>query len=227
MKRLPASYEVATHWRALPALVFASALCLAWGQHAHADQTVVTGNTGTLTANARLNFSIAISKFVLLRVGAADATQSNVTFIVAPNPTIGGVPNNSLGYAGSLPPVLATTVTTTNPTSGAGALVVSAFTNVTGTTLTCTVATLGGATPFAPGSTTAGVPGRVDIKVASAAGGPQHPGTDLSACTGAVSTTLASLTNLTGIFTYSTAYTASTLAAGSYGNQVTYTATTP
>jgi len=193
-----------------------------------ADQLIVARNNGSITATAKLNFNIAISKFVLLRVGNANATQSSVTFTLAVNPAVAGTPGNSLAYSGSAVPAgLVTTVATTNPTSSAGVLNVSAFSNVTGTTLTCSLTILGTDTPFATGTTAAGVPGQADIKVASLAGGVQHPGTDLSACNGSTSTALTSLSTLTGSFTYSTAYSASALKAGNYGNIVTYTATTP
>ncbi len=197
-------------------------------QPALADQTVTTGNTGTITATARLRFDIVIAKYVLLRVGNADATQSDVNFTVAASPAIAGAPGNSLAYTGgAVPPGFATTVATVNPTTAAGALSVTAATNVTGTTLSCAITALGGATAFVAGATAGGVPGRSDIKVASVAGGLQHPGADLNSCTGAVTTAIPSLTAVPiTTFTYSTAFTPSALSAGIYGNVVTYTATT-
>lgn len=195
---------------------------------AQADQTVTTGNAGTITATARLRFDIVIAKYVLLRVGDANATQSDVTFTVAASPAIAGAPGNSLAYTGgALPPGFATTVATVNPTTAAGALQVTAATNVTGTTLSCAMSALGGATAFAPGATAGGIPGRSDIQVASVAGGLQHPGADLSSCTGAVTTPIPSLTAVpVTTFTYSATFVPSSLSAGTYGNVVTYTATT-
>jgi hypothetical protein len=196
--------------------------------HSHvswADQQVVTGNAGSLTANARLTFNIAIGKYVLLRVGNADATQSDVTFTIAPSPAIGN--GNSLPYTGGIPVTLNTSVVTVNPASSAGVLSVSAFSNVTGTALTCATTPLGTNVAFATGATLAGIPGRFDIKVASAAGGVQHPGADLSACSGAVSSAIPALTLLNGSFTYSTTFAPGSLAAGTYGNVITYTATAP
>ena len=225
MKRAPSNVKGQQLLAVLPRLLGSLVVCIASIQGAHADETVISGNVGVITANAELNFVIAISKFVMLRVGAADATQSDVTFAVG-IPTLTGAPGNSMVYTGAIPPMLATAVASTYPTTAAGALTVAAWTNITGTTLTCTVATLGSAIPFAAGATTAGVPGRADIKVASTAGGVQHPGADLSACNGSVSTPIQSLTTLNGIFTYSTAFTASDLLPGNYGNQVIYTATT-
>jgi hypothetical protein len=197
-------------------------------QQALADQTVTTGNAGTITATARLRFDIVIAKYVLLRVGNADATQSDVTFTVAASPAIAGAPGNSLGYTGgAIPPGFATTVATANPTTAAGALQVTAATNVTGTTLSCAMTALGGATAFATGATAGGIPGRSDIKVASVAGGLQHPGADLNSCTGAITTAIPNLTAVPiTTFTYSTTFTPSALSSGTYGNVVTYTATT-
>lgn len=194
---------------------------------AQADQATVTGNTGTLVANASLRFSIGISKYLFLRVGAADASQSDLTFTLGLNPAVAGTPGNARPYAGTQPPGFASTVATTNPVSSAGVLAVSAWTNVAGTTLTCTLTALPSATPFAPTATAAGVPGRADILVASVAGGVQHPGTNLSACNGLVATAITQLITLNGTFTYSTAYVPSNLSTGTYGNIVTYTATAP
>ncbi len=194
---------------------------------AQADQATVTGNTGTLIANASLRFSIGISKYLFLRVGAADASQSDVTFTLGLNPLVAGTPGNSRPYAGAQPPGFATTITTTNPATSAGVLAVSAWTNVAGTTLTCTLAPLPAATPFAPTVTAGGIPGRADIQVVSAAGGVQHPGANLSTCNGLVSTAVPQLVTLNGSFTYNAAYVPSSLSTGTYGNIVIYTATAP
>jgi len=194
-----------------------------------ADQQEVIGtgnaNNTSLTASAKLNFNIAIGKYILLRVGNADASQSDVTFTVASSPTIGN--GNSQPYAGGIPLGLNTTVATVNPNSAAGVLNVAAFSNVSGSALTCAITLLGTNIPFAIGATLAGIPGSSDIKVVSAAGGVQHPGTDLSACNGATSSSLPALTVLNGSFTYNTTFAPGSLAAGTYGNIVTYTATAP
>lgn len=191
---------------------------------AHADQRTATGNAGTITASAQLQFSIGIGKYVLLRVGNADSTQSNVTFTLGVTPT---GPGNSLGYAGAVPPTLISSVTMTNPTGAGGALTVQAFTNVNGTTLSCTLSVLAGATPFAVGATAGGVPGSGDIKVASATPGVQHPGPDLASCNGGIASPITALSTQTGTFTYSPSYTGSNLATGTFGNVVTYTAAAP
>ena len=201
------------------------ALCLMAAPAVHADQMTVTGNANTITATAQLKFNIAIAKYVMLRVGNADASVSAVTFTVAPNPTLAA--GNSQAYTGATPPALATTVASTNPTTGAGALTVAAYTNVAGTTLTCSLGPLAGATSFAAGATAGGVPGTNDITVTSGAlGTVQHPGSSLAACNGTTTTAIANLTTMTGSFTYAATFTPASLAAGTYGNTVTYTATT-
>lgn len=202
------------------ALLACLAACNAW-----ADQKVVSGNFGTLSASVQLKFNIAVGKFVSLRVGSADATVSDVNFAVDFSPVRPA--GNSQAYSGSIAPGLMVTTTTTNPTSTSGALAVAAYTNVTGTTLACTLGPLAGATALVSGATAAGVPGRSDIVVGSGgAGTVQHPGTSLDACTGAVTTPIPMMTNMTGTFTYSTGFAPTGVLAGTYGNTVTYTATT-
>jgi hypothetical protein len=205
-------------------LVVATSLVFAGA--AMAEQTIGVQPVGTVaTARARVEVSVVVPKIVILRVGAADATISAVTFTVGASPAVAGAPGNNLAYTGgAIPPVFATTVATTNPTSAAGVLAVGAWTNrVGGATLSCTLGALAGATAFATGATAGGVPGTTDITVVGTT--PAHPGANLTACDGATTTPIAALTTLTGTFTYATAFTASAIAAGTYGNTVTYTAT--
>lgn len=54
-----------------------------------------------------------------------------------------------------------------------------------------------------------------------------HPGANLGSCTGATTAAVTALSNLSGTYTYSTDYTPGALAAGAYGNVVTYTLTAP
>jgi len=210
---------------ALPGLL---ALCLLAAPLAHADQTINSPNNngaGTLSAAAQLNFNIAIAKYVLLRVGNADASVAAVTFAVGPSPVLPS--GNSRAYSGAIPPAMATTVASTNPT-GSGALTVAAYTNVAGTTLTCSLSPLAGASAFATGATAGGIPGTNDITVQSGATGTvQHPGTSLAACNGSTTSAITNLTAMTGSFTYAATFSPASLAAGTYGNTVTYTATTP
>lgn len=222
MKRLP---SLCTS-KALPnQAVGLLVLCLLAAHAAHADQKVVTGNSGTITASAQLKFNIAIAKYVMLRVGNAGIGEAIVTFTVGPSPVL--ATGNSQAYAGATPPAMATTVASTNP-AGAGVLTVAAYTNVAGTTLTCSLGTLAGATPFAAGATAGGIPGTNSITVTSGAlGTVQHPGTSLADCNGTATTSITNLTAMSGSFTYGAAFTPASLAAGTYGNTVTYTATAP
>ena len=190
---------------------------------ARADQDTATGNGGTRTATVELDFQVNIYKFVLLRVGSADGTTTGVDFRVGITPDL--VAGNSQSYTGAIPG-LTTRASTTNPVSSAGAVTVQMFSNVAGTQVTCSLAALAGATAFAVGGTTAaGVPGRNNILVAAA--GVVHPGANLGSCTGAVSAAVTALSTLSGTYTYSTNYTPGALAAGTYGNVVTYTLTAP
>ncbi|RYF66302.1 MAG: hypothetical protein EOO29_39015, partial [Comamonadaceae bacterium] len=119
-----------------PSRAVAAVLCLGVGlgllamPAAQADQQVRVGNAGTLTATARLNFNITIAKYVMLRVGNADASVASVTLSVRPNPDV--TPGDARPFAGTRPPALVATPTSTQPT-GAGTLAVAAFTNVAGT----------------------------------------------------------------------------------------------
>lgn len=208
-------------------LAIGTVIALASGG-AMAEQTIGVQAAGTpAIATARVNVRVTVLKVVVLRVGAADATISDVNFSVGPNPAIAGAPANSLAYAGTIPPAIGTTVATTNPVTAAGAVTVGAWTNGSGTLLSCSLSTLAGATAFATGATAAGVPGTNDITVTSVAGtgNLQTPGATLTSC-GASTSTIAALTTLGGTFTYGTSFTAANLAAGIYGNTVTYTATT-
>ena len=190
-----------------------------------AAQQVVSGNNGTITASVQLNFSITVGKYVSLRVGNADTSVSDVNFSVGFSPA--RVVGNSQAYSGSIAPSLVVNTATTNPTTTAGVLQVAAFTNVSGTLLTCSLGALSGATALVSGSTAAGVPGQSDVTVVSGtAGTVQHPGGSLSGCNGSASTSLPMMNNLTGTFTYTPGFTPTAVNAGTFGNVVTYTATT-
>ena len=194
---------------------------------AQAEQTIGIQNPGATPAiaTARVNVRVTVPKIVILRVGAADATISDVNFTVGVTPAVTGAPGNSLAYSGAIPPSLATTVATTNPTTTAGMLVTGAWTNVSGgANLTCALTALAGATAFAAGATVGGVPGTDDIKVVGTT--PAHPGASLTQCNGTASSRIAALSALSGTFTYSTSFTATSISSGTFGNVVTYTATT-
>lgn len=205
------------------------------GTAALAEQTigVQTVAATPAIATAKVNVRVIVPKIVILRVGAADGTVSDVNFTVGLNPVVLGAPGNSLAYtAGPIPPGLTSAVATTNPATAAGALTVGAWTNgATGATLSCALTALGGTTaPFATGATAAGVPGTSDITVASVAGAGnlQHPGPTLAACDGTTTSAIARLAPLSGTFTYALLATnLALMATGTYGNIVTYTATAP
>ena len=204
------------------------------GTAALAEQTigVQTVAATPAIATAKVNVRVIVPKIVILRVGAADGTTSDVDFTVGLSPAVTGAPGNSLAYTGGIPPTtLASTVATTNPPSTAGALTVGAWTNgATGATLTCALSALANATGFATGATAGGVPGTTDITVTSVAGAAnlQHPGTTLTACNGTTTSTIPRLTTLGGTFTYALLPTnLASMATGTYGNVVTYTATAP
>jgi hypothetical protein len=197
-----------------------------------ADQNTVTGNTGSINAGARLDFNIAIDKYVMLRVGDANASQTTVTMTVDLNPALGS--GNALPYSGAFPTTtpstkFSKTVVSTNPSAG-GVIPVAAFTNTSGTLLSCLLTPLVATTPFNIGPTSAsGIPGTSQIFVTSATGAAnlQAPSPSLTGCTNGSTQPIALLTLLGGSFTYSANFAADTVAAGTYGNIVTYTATSP
>lgn len=205
---------------------------LAFAGAAMAEQTIgiQTAAATAAKATARVAVSVVVPKVVILRVGASDATQSTVEFTVGVSPTVASAPGDSLAYTGgAIPPVFATTVATTNPTTAAGVLVADAWTNATNNAqVTCALSAHPTATytAFAVGATTAaGVPGTDAITVSGSVLG--HPGTSLTGCTSGATAPINKLTTLTGTYTYGfTGAAAATAASGSYGNLVTYTATT-
>ena len=211
-----------------PTLMVGALLAVAAGG-ARAEQTTGIQNVAATPAVARANVNVrvAVPKTVILRVGDANGNVSDVNFSVSVTPAVVGAPGNALPYAGTIPPVLGTSVVTTNPTGTTGVLVTGAWTNVTGgAKLTCTLGATGtGETPFASGATAGGVPGTADILVAGTT--PAHPGASLQQCDGTANSSIAALTSLVGTFTYSTNFASSAITAGNYGNKVTYVATTP
>jgi hypothetical protein len=206
--------------------------CLLATQVVLADQNTTTGNTGSISASAKLDFNIAIGKYVMLRVGDANATLTTITMTVDLNPALGS--GNSLAYSGAFPTSspstkFSKTVVSTNPSAG-GVIPVAAFTNISGTTLSCLLTPLGATTPFNVGPTSvSGIPGTSQIFVTSAAGATnlQSPSPSLTGCTNGSTQTITLLTLMGGSFTYTANFAADTVAAGTYGNIVTYTATTP
>ena len=198
-------------------------LLMTTASHAVRADFQSSSGSGSLSVSAKLNFSVVVANYVSLRVGNADATVSQVNFNVAITPAV--TAGDSKPWTGSVPPALAITTSTTNPTSTAGVLSVAAFTNVKGTLLSCNIGTLAGTTAFGATVTAGGIPGRNDVLVASS-GTLAHPGTNLAACNGSTTSSIPMLSNLAGTFTYSTSVTPGALLSDSYGAIVTYTATT-
>ncbi len=64
---------------------------------AHAESNYVTGATGTLTANARLDFSITVERFLFLKVGTGTNMANNTAIDLINFPVTGA--NNGTGTA--------------------------------------------------------------------------------------------------------------------------------
>jgi hypothetical protein len=192
-----------------------------------AEQTIgVQAGATTAIATARVNVRVTVPKVVILRVGDANATVSDVNFTVGVGTGVPVAAGNSQAYAGAIAPAGgAVTVATTNPTTTAGVLTVQVWTNATaGANLTCALTALAGATPFATGATAGGIPGTNDISVVSTT---LHPTANLAGCNGVTSQAATPrLTVNNNSFTYSTTFTPSAINSGVYGNIATYSATT-
>jgi hypothetical protein len=197
------------------------------GTASFAEQTIgVQAGATTAIATARVNVRVTVPKVVILRVGDANATVSDVNFTIGVGTGVPAGVGNSQAYTGAIAPAGgAVTVATTNPTTTAGVLTVQVWTNATaGAKLTCALTALAGATSFATGATAGGVPGTNDISVASTA---LHPTGNLAGCDG--TSTQAATPRLTvnnNSFTYATTFTPSAINSGIYGNIATYSATT-
>jgi hypothetical protein len=192
-----------------------------------AEQTIgVQAGATTAIATARVNVRVTVPKVVILRVGDANATVSDVDFTIGVGTGVPAAVGNSQAYTGAIAPAGgAVTVATTNPTTTAGVLTVQVWTNASaGASLTCALTALAGATPFATGATAAGVPGTNDISVVS---GTLHPTGNLAGCNGTLTqAATAALTVNNNTFTYGTSFTPSAINSGIYGNIATYSATT-
>jgi hypothetical protein len=211
----------------LKPLALCAALGLA-GQAAFAEQTIGVQDGASATdavATARVNIRVVVPKIVILRVGDANATVPQIDFTM----DVGGLgAGNSQAYAGAIPPTFNSTIVRTNPAGATGDVVVGAWSNVAGSTLSCALGALGGATAFAAGATAGGVPGTNGITVTAGGTAPAHPGTtNLSGCDGVSTTALTARTVYNGTYTYASTHVAADLDAGTYGAVVTYTATAP
>ncbi|MCJ0764775.1 hypothetical protein [Variovorax terrae] len=177
-----------------------------------------TGTSGARTATAKLDINIVVPKLILLRVGSSGTTVNSANLTAALNTGIpGGVnnpltdgSNNASGWDGTAP------VWTTATSSSVQAW---AWTNASG----------GGKVDAAVTTALAGGAGltAADVTVASTAvsgGGLAHPGTDTG--TNATTTfTRNTIVSSNWVFSVSASALAGA-AAGSYTQQMTYTATT-
>lgn len=189
----------------------------AWG-----ESTVGVQTTGATSASAKMTVTVTVPKIVVLKVGPSGTGMQNVVFGVDLNPSLGT--GNSMAYtwAGTAAPSLSIT-----PVSST--VSVAAWTNTGNATVDCALSSLGGATAFAAGPTALGVPGTDDITVLATLGAGTgsvlpHPSSNLSGC-GSPTASLNANTLYNSEYLFGTAFTASLLLAGTYGNTVTYTAT--
>jgi hypothetical protein len=68
---------------------------------AHAESNYVTGATGTLTANAKLDFSITVDRFLFLKVGTGTNMANNTAVDLVNFPVTGANNGNGTAVAGS------------------------------------------------------------------------------------------------------------------------------
>ena len=181
----------------------ATVAVLAWPFTAQAESNVTTG-AGTITATARVNFSITIPRFIFLQVGtgtllAANATIDTIAFTPAVAVVGNGTPVAATAGSGNL---------------GNGSVTVRIIGNAGNVTL--------GAT--GPANLTSGGNTIPWTQVSTAiTGGATHPTINGA---NATFTAVANVVNVNGTWTYSYLNTL-TPASGTYTGQVLYTATTP
>jgi hypothetical protein len=170
---------------------------------AFAESNVTTGG-GTISATARVNFSIVIPRFIWLQVGtgtllAANATIDTISFTPAVAVVGNGIPVAATAGSGNL---------------GNGTVTARIIGNAGNVTLGAT-----GPANLVSGTNT--IPW-TQIAIA-AAGGATHPTINGA---NATFTAVANVVNVNGTWTYSY-LNALTPASGTYTGQVLYTATTP
>jgi hypothetical protein len=169
----------------------------------YAESNVTTGG-GTISATARVNFSIVIPRFIWLQVGtgtllAANATIDTISFTPAVAVVGNGIPVAATAGSGNL---------------GNGTVTARIIGNAGNVTLGAT-----GPANLVSGTNT--IPW-TQIAIA-AAGGATHPTINGA---NATFTAVANVVNVNGTWTYSYLNTL-TPASGTYTGQVLYTATTP
>ncbi len=171
--------------------------------------------TGTVSATASVQVTINVPKVIVLRVGAAGATQDTVTFDVAPNISTAPGPVATTG-SGNAQAATWDAVAPTLNVSGGGSLNAYLWHNNSGNAqLTCSASALGAGAGFA----------LTDILVSNGGSGLGHPGA--SASCGTTVGTLARNTLHNAAWTY-TLNTTNMAAAnpGSWSTTITYTAAT-
>lgn len=183
-------------------LMFASV-----GSHADSTYGYNAAGTGPVSATAHVDIVVNIPLLVLLRVGSAGAAIDELTFTAAPTGITVDGNSNAYSWDGTAPVFVATA-----PANAA--LTSYGWTNATGgASLACTQTN-----NFPTGFTAS------DITVASA-GSLVHPGAN-AACAGPASTFPRNAV-ATSTWTYGVnAAALATAAAGSYSQNITYTATT-
>ncbi|RDI21260.1 hypothetical protein [Pseudacidovorax intermedius] len=184
-----------------------SVVCFGTPARAESTYGYASSGSGTLTATGRVNLSVTVPKLILLRVGAANATQSSLTwaptFSIQNGPTSPNNGNNTAINWNAAAPTLAVG-------SQPSALTVAAWTNAGVGTLSCAVGAW----------SAAGGPPNSSFAV-SGSGTLAHPGGDLGACS---SSTIASNVLASGSWTYTLNGTPTSWTAGAYSATVTYTA---
>jgi hypothetical protein len=199
-------------------LVPALSLGLSAGALAESTYGFDSGGTGTVTAKADLDIEVRIPRLILLRVGADGSSVSKATIQGAYS---GGIPGGVGVLADGSDQ--ATGWNTTAPTGfddvASGGIVVRAWTNATG-------ATISGA--FQSNFAQAGMDAAVTVSNSAAlpAGGLSHPGANLGALGGTTAITANTVVGSTWTFAMAGAA-MGTFPSGTHAAQVRYTATTP
>lgn len=186
------------------ALGAAVATAVALPMAAQAESNVTSAPSGTMSATARVNFSVLIPRFIFLQVGTGTLLAANATIdTIAFTPAVAVVGNGT--------PVAATLA---SGNLGSGSVTVRIIGNAGNVTLGAT-----GPANLVSGSDT--IPW-TQISTAIT-GGATHPTINGA---NATFTAASGVVNINGTWVYSYLNTI-TPAAGTYTGQVLYTATTP
>jgi hypothetical protein len=171
---------------------------------ARAESSITSLPSGTMTATARVNFSVVIPRFVFLQVGTGTLLAANGTIdSIAFTPAVAVVGNST-----------AVAATAASGNLGNGGVTVRVIGNVGNVTMSAT----------AGPNLVSGSDNIPWTQIATAVtGGATHP--TINGAT-AVYTATGNVVNVSGSWVYSYLNTV-TPAAGTYTGQVLYTATTP